>query len=134
MDESIEKFFRSIPVGRRSRPTERLWYPAADVLEARDGWIVKVELAGVRPDELSLTITGRELHISGIRRDATYSEGVTYYQMEITYSRFHRKISFPCDIRADFLEQHYNHGLLILRLKRSENCDDEKAISKSAGG
>lgn len=95
MDESIERYFRMMPVGRHSRPTERRWCPAADIIEVADGWLVKVELAGVRPDEVQITVQDRALHIEGTRRDAVYAEAVSYYQMEITYSRFHKTLTFP---------------------------------------
>jgi HSP20 family protein len=54
MAKSIEQYFRLLPKGQASRPGGgRLWYPSADVYRTRDGWIVKVELAGVRADEIA---------------------------------------------------------------------------------
>ena len=39
---------------RNVRPSGRLWNPAADVYRTRDGWTVKIDLAGVRPDEIEI--------------------------------------------------------------------------------
>lgn len=119
-----------MPVGRNSRPTERTWCPAADVLETGSGWLVKFELAGVSPDELEIIVQGRTLHISGVRRDAFYTEGYTYHQMEITYSRFYRKLQFPCDIAGAEVERHYRDGLLLVYLKSAGNCADDEAEKK----
>jgi len=124
MSEAIDRYFRSMPVGRRMRPTERTWCPAADVLEVRDGWVVKLELAGVAPDEVEISIEDRTLHVTGTRRDIAIGESVSYYQMEITYSRFHKKLQFPCAIKDVAVERISRHGLLVLHLRRKSDCHE----------
>ncbi len=109
-------------MARRMRPSERRWCPAADVCEIREGWIVVVEIAGVRPDEIEVSVEGSVLHIAGTRRDGFYREGISYYQLEITYSRFEKRIQFPCSIDDTQIESDYRDGLLVLRLRRSGDC------------
>jgi HSP20 family protein len=61
-----------------------------------------------------------------VRRDSFYGEGVSYQQLEITYSRFERTLRLPCSIERAHLAQEYQDGLLILHLhqKRDDtNCD-----------
>lgn len=124
MSESIDRYFRLMPVGRRMRPTERTWCPAADVLEVRDGWVVKLELAGVAPDEVEIAIEDRTLHVAGTRRDISVGESVSYYQMEITYSRFDKRLKFPCTIQDVTVERVSRHGLLVLHLRRKDDCEE----------
>ena len=84
-------------MGRAGRPASgRMWYPSADVYRTRDGWVVKVELAGVRADEIEIRVERDSLHIAGCRQDTYYSESLSYHQLEITYSRFEKTVSFPC--------------------------------------
>ncbi len=101
----------------------RMWYPPADVYRTQDGWIVKVELAGVCADEIEVRIAGATLRIGGCRRDTFHTETVSYHQLEITYSRFEKLIRFPCPIEGTEVETNYNDGLLILRLRSKEKCD-----------
>jgi HSP20 family molecular chaperone IbpA len=54
--------------------------------------------------------------LKGLRRDSSYAEGVSYQQLEITYSRFEKRIEFPISIEKASLERDYRDGLLILRL------------------
>src|SRR5256714_8566801 len=96
--ESLERYFRMIRDDRNSRPSGRLWCPAADVYRAHDGWIVKVDLAGIKAEDVEIRISGPLLHISGSRRDRTCGEGISHYQLEITYSRFEKTIQFPRSI------------------------------------
>ena len=118
--ESIDRYFRISEEQRNRRPSGRLWNPAADVYRVRDGWIVKVDLAGVRTDDLDISISGPLLRISGLRRDSTCGEGISHYQLEITYSRFEKTIQFPRSIESASIGRDYRDGLLILRLHEEE--------------
>ena len=118
--ESFERYFRMIRDDRHSRPSGRLWCPAADVYRTKDGWIVKVDLAGIKPADIDLTIDGPVLRISGSRRDGTCGEGVSHYQLEITYSRFEKMIQFPRSIEHASIDRDYRDGLLILRLREEQ--------------
>jgi HSP20 family protein len=115
--ESLDRYFRLIRDDRHRRPSGRLWCPAADVYRNQEGWIVKVDLAGVQPQDVDVIIDGDLLRISGSRRDGTCGEGVSHYQLEITYSRFEKMIRFPRSIEHASIERDYHDGLLILRLR-----------------
>lgn len=124
MAESIERYLRLMPKAHYGlRCTRRMWDPAADVYRTREGWIVKFELAGVSPDELEVEIEGDTLRVAGCRRDEVLTEAVSYQQLEITYSRFERVISFPCPIAGALIERRYKDGLLVLYLKSPAECE-----------
>ena len=118
--ESFERYFRMIRDNRHSRPSGRLWCPAADVYRTADGWIVKVDLAGIKPSDVEVTVDGDVLRLSGSRRDGTCGEGVSHYQLEITYSRFEKMIQFPRSIEHVRIERDYSDGLLTLRLREEQ--------------
>jgi HSP20 family protein len=123
MAKSIERYLRMMPKAHGVRCGEHLWNPAADVYRTRDGWFVKMELAGVEPDELEVVVAGDTLRVAGTRRDERLTEAVSYHQLEITYSRFERTIRFPCPIEGAHLVRRYKDGLLLLHLQSSEACD-----------
>ncbi len=112
-----------MPKASGLRCSENFWYPAADVYKARGGWVVKVELAGVSPDELEVEISGDTLRVAGVRRDEATYESVSYHQLEITYSRFEKTIRFPCPVEGARIERSYRDGLLVLYLQSAEECD-----------
>ena len=51
--------------------TCRAWEPAVDVYRTVEGWVVKFDLAGVDPEDLSVKIVGHTLVVTGTRRDRT---------------------------------------------------------------
>jgi HSP20 family protein len=125
MARSIERYLRMMPKAssRGLRCSENFWYPAADVYKTGEGWVVKLELAGVSPDELTVEISGDTLRVSGTRRDEALTETVSYHQLEITYSRFEKTIRFPCPVEGATVERRYRDGLLILHIRSPAECD-----------
>src|SRR6185503_5436425 len=103
-------------VERRVIPSGRLWNPAADVYRSPDGWLVKVDLAGVCANDLEIELLPSSIRIRGCRRDTVVKDGFTYQQMEITYSQFEKTIQFPCEINQASVEHDYRDGFLIVRL------------------
>jgi|SRR3954453_396210 HSP20 family protein len=98
----------------------QLWYPAADVYQAPDGWVVKVELAGVSAEEIEIDIQGNTLYIAGCRKDRSCVSGVSYQQMEITYSNFEKTLRFPSPIEGAKIEHAFEDGLLIIYLRKGD--------------
>ena len=106
---------------RRVVPSDRLWNPAADVYHSSEGWIVKVDLAGVCMDELEVVILDSILTIRGCRKDTHIREGCTYHQMEITYSRFEKLIQFPAPIDGASIRRDYSDGFLIIDVRKEQD-------------
>ena len=120
MAKSINRYFQFLGSSKDVR-SGQLWYPAADVYQTPDGWLVKVELAGVSAEDLEIEIQGNVLMIAGTRRDKSCAAGVSYQQMEITYSRFEKILKFPASIEGASIEHNFDNGLLIINLwKRDE--------------
>lgn len=76
--------------------------------------MVKLDLAGIEPDDLTVEVANGVLRVTGTRRDRTLREGVWHYQMEITYSRFERVIQLPCDVGGARVSTEYENGLLTV--------------------
>lgn len=93
------------------------WCPKADIYCSKQGWLIKLDLAGVEPENLELTLTGSRLRVSGIRRDRAVRHGQQAYSMEIAYHRFEREFELPADIEKSELMTEYLDGMLLIHLK-----------------
>lgn len=119
MAKSLNRYFQFLANSTDAKPSGKLWYPAADVFESKEGWIVKVELAGVSAEDVHLEVQGNRLYIAGCRRDRSCAAGVTYQQMEITYSHFEKTLEFPASIEGARVEHNFEDGLLLIHLKKA---------------
>jgi HSP20 family protein len=121
MAKSFNRHFQFIGSSKDVKPSGRLWYPSADVYQTPDGWLVKVELAGVSAEDIEIEIQGNVLYIAGTRRDQMCKAvGVSFHQMEITYSRFEKTLEFPASIEGARIEHNFDNGLLIIHLWKGE--------------
>ncbi len=117
MARDVRRIVESLFVAAREPYVTSLWQPPADVYQTERGWIVKFDLAGVRPDDLELTVYGRRLTLRGVRRDWTARECQHAYSMEISYNRFERSIELPCDLDSFRIMSEYRDGMLIVSLE-----------------
>ncbi len=93
-----------------------VWQPRADIYRTRTGWLVKLELAGVRAEDIAIHARGSQLKISGTRRDFLIESAWCCYSLEIAYSRFERLITLPCNLEAARIVTQYAHGMLLVNV------------------
>ncbi|HEX3102277.1 MAG TPA: Hsp20/alpha crystallin family protein [Pyrinomonadaceae bacterium] len=120
MAKSTNRNFQFIGSSKTVQVSDRLWYPAADVYQTPEGWVVKVELAGVSAEEIVIEIHGNKLYIAGSRKDRSCASGISYQQMEITYSSFEKTLRFPAPLEGATIEQMFENGLLIINLRKGK--------------
>ena len=96
------------------------WQPFVDVYQSRKGWILKVDLAGVRLEDVEVSRRLNTLTIEGIRRDLLKEEHCNYYSMEISYSRFKRSITLPLNLESSSIRMDYKDGMLLIRIESEE--------------
>ena len=102
------------------------WQPSADVYRTPKGWLLKFDLAGVRPDEVTLTAAGNRVTVRGVRRDWAAEEGYQYYRMEIAYNHFERGVELPCCLDLATLATDYRHGMLLVHVETEEAPSDAR--------
>jgi len=100
------------------------WQPSADVYRIPDGWLLKFDLAGVRPADVTVAVKGRRVSVSGVRRDYVMEEGCSYYSMEISYNQFERSLVMPADLANARVTLEARDGLLLVRLITEGNQYD----------
>jgi len=95
----------------------REWSPRADVYRTPSGWVVKLDLAGVKPEDVSIEVRGPVLRITGVRKDHFVERGYRHHSMEISYSRFERTIHLPCDAVKSSFKTEYVEGMLVVTVE-----------------
>ncbi len=91
--------------------------PNADVYfdKRQKAVIVKLDLSGVDPGQVSLEVEDGVLRIGGVRSDQRHPD-VVYQQMEIAYGRFERMVMLPPEVDATRAHAGYNNGFLEITL------------------
>lgn len=91
--------------------------PSADVYfdKRQKAVVVKLDLSGVDPDNVSLEVEDNVLRVSGVRLDQRHPDAV-YQQMEIAYGRFERMVMLPPEVDATKARADYSSGFLEIFL------------------
>ncbi|MEW5791891.1 MAG: Hsp20/alpha crystallin family protein [Pseudomonadota bacterium] len=114
--DDLMRLARRLQLAARERVQPLRWRPAADIYRTREGWLVKIELAGVRSEEIELKVSGRWLTVRGRRYDMALVEGCEHYSLEIAYSHFERSIELPCALEQARAVTQYRDGMLLVRI------------------
>lgn len=103
---------RLSPSANREAMGETYWVPNTDVYEAASGCVVKVELAGIRREDLELMAEGNRLKISGQRPDGCRGSLCKFLVMEINYGAFESVIEIPAGYDLSQAKAVYQNGFL----------------------
>ncbi len=95
------------------------WQPAIDIADSDEGVTVRAELPGIDPQDLNVSITGRELVISGEKKESCECKEQDFYRSETRYGSFHRSVTLPDGIDTEHVDARYANGVLTLKLKKS---------------
>jgi HSP20 family protein len=99
-------------VAHATKEGETHWVPNTDVYETESGIVIKVELAGMRREDLELTIEGNRLKISGQRPDCCRPQSCKFLVMEINYGAFESIIELPNNFDLTHAKAAYQNGFL----------------------
>ena len=89
-----------------------------DVYQTADMIVVKSMIAGVRPEDLDVSITRDVVTIRGKREEERVARDDDYFARELYWGSFSRTIQLPEEIDVDEAEAIEKHGLLILKLPK----------------
>src|SRR5438876_7642053 len=88
------------------------WVPNTDMYTTDSGLVIKVELAGMRSDNLEITVEGNQLRISGTRPDGCRAPKCSFLVMEINYGPFESVLELPPGYDLSQAKAAYLNGFL----------------------
>ena len=91
--------------------------PLADVEETDDAFVVEIELAGVKKDDVDIELSGRRLVVSGERKERE-RVGILRKRTR-TVGRFRYEVVLPADLDEDGVTAELDEGVLTLRVPKA---------------
>jgi len=111
----------------RAFPSEEMvWAPAINVIEKEDKFVVKVELPGVKEEDVNVTVAGNTLTIEGEKKAESEVKKKGYYYSETSYGSFSRSIIIPSTVDASKIEANYDKGVLEIILPNAPEVKPKK--------
>lgn len=104
---------------------------AVDVYQTPSHIIIKAMIAGVRPEDLDVSITRDMVTIRGKRERATEGQSGDFFFQELYWGAFSRTIVLPQEVEIEEAEAIEKHGLLIIKLPKLDKGRQAKLKVKS---
>lgn len=121
----IEKFFGEFPLV----PTARSgWDLAVDLYEEKGNIVAKMQLPGIDPANLEVSVEDEYLRISGSREEEKEEKGKQYYRKEIKKGSFERMIALPSPVEKNNVDAVYEHGILTVTIPRKEKKESSGKV------
>jgi HSP20 family protein len=106
---------------------------AVDVYETDTDVVVKMPVAGIKPDDLDISVTGDTVTVKGETRveDEDNDNKRNYYYREVRYGSFARSVTLPAPVQSDKAEAKTENGVLTLTLPKAEEAKPKSIKVKS---
>ena len=121
--DEIDRLFDS-PLTELARTSNLLsgWNPALDLYEDKDNLYVKVELPGMKREEIDVSLHEGSLSISGERKSEQKHEDAEVYRAERFFGRFQRTVTLPTPVAGKKVKAQYKDGILNITLPKTEEA------------
>jgi HSP20 family protein len=109
------------PFGLDLGPSGRGVYPPLNAFTERNGYVLRMEVPGVPPENLQIETQGRTLKVSG-KRDLKVPEKGSFHRRECGSGEFARSLQLPADLDLSQARATCKHGILTVRIPKKEEA------------
>lgn len=102
-----------------------------DVFQDADNIVIKSTIAGVRPEDLDISINNDMLTIKGERRKEETVKEDDYFYQECYWGAFSRSVILPMEVETDKIEALLKDGVLTIKLPKSRKAKARKIQVKA---
>ena len=102
-------------------PSASRWIPAMDLAETADAYVLRADLPGLSPDDVTIELENRVLTLSGERRADETAEGTGWRRIERSFGSFKRTLTLPQGIDGDAIAASFDNGVLTVTIPKPED-------------
>jgi HSP20 family protein len=113
----LDDFFGSDVLMNRTRES---WYPAVDIEENDNEYVVALELPGMQKDDIKISFHDDILSISGEKKEESVKDNDNYHHFERRFGKFERSFRINSDIIGDKIDANMKDGVLTINLPKAE--------------
>ena len=93
-----------------------------DVYQTPSDIVIQTMVAGVKPEELELSITRDMITIRGEREESRTVDEDNYFAKELYWGKFSRSVSLPAEVEPEEVEATERHGLLTIKIRKVDKA------------
>lgn len=99
-----------------------VWMPLTDIYEDKDKFTLKIDLPGIKKEDVKIAYSNGSLNISGERVQESETKDAKCHRMEKSYGKYFRSFSLPELIQEDKINAEFNNGQLTITVPKTEEA------------
>ncbi|MEO8233262.1 MAG: Hsp20/alpha crystallin family protein [Ignavibacteriota bacterium] len=99
-----------------------VWTPLTDIYEDNDKFSLKVDLPGIKKENVKISFTNGKLNISGERAQESVSKEAKCHRIEKSYGKYFRSFNLPDLIQAEKINAEFDNGQLTITIPKAEEA------------
>ena len=106
--------------------------PAVDVQEVKDGYVVRADLPGVKPEDIEVTAEKGILTLRGERKAEARDNAAGYERIERVSGSFTRRFALPENVQGDAIKAKFTHGVLEVSIPKQPVVPAKRVVVEAA--
>ncbi len=132
MRREMDRLWESITRDHLPSALDYDWVPSLDLSDRGDSLVAELEVPGMDPKDINISVTGDVLTISGEKKREREDKEHDYHLVERSYGKFSRSIRLPSTVNPERVEAFYKDGILIISLDKTEQAKTKRIEVKAA--
>ncbi len=133
IQNEINRLFGRTYAGGETAGVAGAWMPALDIYEAKDKFVVTVELPGLDPADVDVSVEDSTLIVRGERKFYQEVDEDSFHRVERRYGAFARSLALPQTANAEKIEASFDRGVLTIEVPKAEEAKPKKISIKATG-
>ena len=126
MRREMDRLWESLTREHYASTFDYKWLPSLDLSDRGDSLVAELEVPGIDPKEIDISVTGDVLMVSGEKKREREEKEHTYHLVERSYGKFSRSVRLPVHVDPDRVEASYKDGILTIRLEKAEQAKTKR--------
>lgn len=132
LNRFLDEAFAGVPSAEQGSVLTSAWFAPTDVSEDSDAIQIGMELPGVEPDDVGLSLENNILTIRGEKRHQAEQPNERVHRFERTYGSFERTFVLPSTVDPEKIEARYENGVLLVTIPKAERAKPREIRLKSS--
>jgi HSP20 family protein len=99
-----------------------VWMPLTDIYEDKDKYTLKIDLPGVKKDDVKISYSNGQLSISGERVQESEHKDSKCHRIERVFGKYYRSFNLPDHIQSENISAEFVDGQLTITIPKLEEA------------
>jgi HSP20 family protein len=99
-----------------------VWMPLTDIYEDKEKYTLKLDLPGIKKDDVKISFVDNKLSISGERSQEFEHKDSKCHRIERSFGRYYRSFNLPENVQSDKINAEFKDGQLTISVPKAEEA------------